>query len=147
MGKIIMKEVHSQNSKNDSCVIEITSNGLEIKGKCAQGLLDTTSLIYAQSKKLGKEISAYACIGSEGMEKVVLGTIGDSISTSLPYGRVCSTNQRQLPFHTHPTSGQAKFSRVDAETISDRANRGVDDGHCVVGENEIQCLFRVIMPK
>lgn len=64
-----MTEVHSQNGKNDSCVIEFTNNGLEIKGKCTQGLIDTTNLIYAQSKKLGKEISAYACIGSDGLEK------------------------------------------------------------------------------
>lgn len=77
----------------------------------------------------------------------MLGAIGDSNSTSLPHERVCSTNQRQLPFHTHPSSGQAKFSQVDAETVRKRINRGVDDGHCVVGEDEVQCLFRVIMPK
>lgn len=132
---------------NDPCRIQVTDDGLEVKGECAQGLTKIVSLIYEESKRLGKEISAYGCISPRGLEKVVIGQVGDSTSTSLPLGRVCQLNQVQVPIHTHPTSGEAKFSRVDAQTIGDRMNRGVDDGHCVAGEDETQCIFKVMIPK
>jgi len=138
---------YPQNSTNDSCTIEITDHGLEIKGECAEGLLDTIGLIYEESKRLGREISACGCISSKGLEKVVIGEVGNSTSTSLPFRRVCPRNQVQVPIHTHPISGEAKFSRVDAQTITDRMNRGIDDGHCVAGEDETQCIFKVMIPK
>jgi|SRR4030042_5871882 len=147
MGKNIMKEVHSQNSNSASCVIEFTGNGMEIKGKCAQGLTETINIIFEESKRLGKEISAYNCISSKGLEKVVIGEIGNSTSTSLPFRRVCPHNQVQVPIHTHPSSGEAKFSTVDAQTMTERMNQGIDDDHCVAGEDETQCVFKVMIQK
>jgi len=132
---------------SDPCRIQFTDHGLEIEGECAQGLIKTISVIYEESKRLGKEISACACVSSKGLEKVVIGEVGDSTSTSLPFRRICRPDQVQVPIHTHPTSGEPKFSKTDAETVTQRMNMGIDDGHCVAGENETQCLFKVMVPK
>jgi hypothetical protein len=77
----------------------------------------------------------------------LLGKIGTPTSTSLPYGRVCSRDHRQVSIHTHPTSGVSKFSDIDAITITSRMNEDVDDASCVVGEDMTQCFVKALMPK
>jgi len=134
---------------DNKCKVEFTEHGLEVKGKCAEGLLNAFNVMYDASEEAGAEISGYACVNPKdgSVDKVILGEVGSLTRTSLPFERVCPTDQRQISIHTHPTSGIAKFSDPDALTISDRMNRGVDDGSCVVGDNETQCFLRALIPK
>ena len=133
----------------NKCKVEFKEEGLEITGLCAKGFLNAFENLYDASKKAKAEISAYACVNpNDGMvKKIIIGKIGTSTSTSLPYGRVCPINHRQVSLHTHPTSGISKFSETDALTITDRMNNGVDDASCVVGEDETQCLVRALIRK
>ena len=39
------------------------------------------------------------------------------------------------------SSGLAKFSVQDADTVMKRMNTKVDEGHCVVGNHEVMCEF------
>ena len=130
------------------CTVEFKEHGLEITGPCAAGFAGLFESIYKSSKDLEAEISAYACLEPKtgSVERAVLGKIGTSTSTSLPYERVCPTNQRQVSIHSHPTSGEAKFSKTDAMTITHRMNEEMDDASCVVGEEETQCLIKALIP-
>nr|MDO8080824.1 hypothetical protein [Candidatus Freyarchaeota archaeon] len=133
----------------DKCNIEFTDKGLEIKGPCAQDFFKLFEAISEASKEAGKEISAYACVNPKTgkIEKLVLGKVGTPTSTSFPHGRVCLKKERQISLHTHPVSGEAKFSNTDAITITSRMNDGMDDGSCVIGVDAIQCLLRALIPK
>jgi len=135
--------------KEETCKIEFKEYGLEITGPCAQGFFSLFEKIFEESKKIGKEISAYACVNPKtgAVEKIMIGKIGTPKSTSLPYKRVCSSNHRQVSIHTHPISGESKFSKADAITITSRMNKGFDDGSCVVGEDATQCFIKVLVPK
>jgi len=133
----------------NNCKAEFREHGVEITGPCAKGFLSAFKDLYNMSKKVDAEISAYACVNPKdgSVSKVILGKIGTPNSTSLPRIRVCPTEHRQVSIHTHPTSGEAKFSETDALTITSRMNKGVDDASCVVGEDDAQCLVRTLMQK
>jgi len=133
----------------NKCRVEFTERGLEISGSCAQGFSELFEAIFEASKAVKREISTYACVDPETgtIKKVVLGKVGTPSSTSLPYDRVCLDNERQVSLHTHPVSGEAKFSGRDAITITYRMNEGIDDGSCVVGEEATQCFLRTLIPK
>lgn len=133
----------------NKCKIEFKEHGLEISGGCAQGFLNAFDNIYRASSEVGREISAYACVNPKKgtVERVILGEVGSPTGTSLPFERVCPIDHRQVSIHSHPVSGEAKFSQIDALTITDRMNREVDDGSCVVGEDATQCLFRTLISK
>jgi len=133
----------------NNCKLEFREHGLEITGPCAKGFLGVFKDLYNMSKEVEAEISAYACVNPKdgSVNKVILGKIGTPTSTSLPLERVCAIDHRQVSIHTHPSSGIAKFSETDALTVTSRMNRGVDDGSCVVGKDETQCLVRTLMPK
>ncbi|MDT7892550.1 MAG: hypothetical protein RQ952_07475 [Thermoproteota archaeon] len=61
--------------KEGTCKIEFKEYGLEITGPCAQGLLSSFEKIFEESKKIGKEISAYACVSPKtgAVEKIMIG--------------------------------------------------------------------------
>lgn len=131
----------------DICKVEFREHGLEVTGPCAKGFLGVFNSLYGESKEKKAEISAYACVNPKdgSVNKIILGKIGTAVSTSLPHARVCPADHRQISIHTHPTSGIAEFSETDALTITDRMNKGVDDGSCVVGEDEAQCLMKALI--
>ena len=135
--------------KEESCRIEFKKHGLEIAGPCAQGFSESSEAMFKASKAIKREISAYMCVNPKtgAVEKVVLGKVGTSNSTSLPFGRICPTGQRQVSLHTHPTSGIPKFSETDAITITSRMNENVDDGSCVIGEDATQCFVKALIPR
>lgn len=135
--------------KEESCRIEFKKHGLEIAGPCAQGFSESSEAMFKTSKAIKREISAYMCVNPKtgAVEKVVLGKVGTSNSTSLPFGRICPRDQRQISVHTHPSSGIPKFSETDAITITSRMNENVDDGSCVIGEDETQCFVKALIPR
>jgi len=135
--------------KEETCRIEFKEHGLEIAGPCAQGFSESSEALFKASKAVEREISAYMCVNPKtgAVEKVVLGEVGTSNSTSLPHGRVCPTGQRQFSVHTHPTSGIPKFSETDAITITSRMNENVDDGSCVIGDDAAQCFVKALVPR
>lgn len=135
--------------KKEPCRIEFKKHGLEIAGPCAQGFSESFRTIFEESKKIGKEISAYMCVNPKtgAIEKVVLGEVGTPTSTFLPYGRICPRDQRQVSVHTHPMSGIPKFSETDAVTITSRMNEDIDDASCVIGEDATQCFVKALVPR
>lgn len=135
--------------QEEPCRIEFKKHGLEIAGPCAQGFSESSEAIFKASRAVEREISAYMCVNTKTgtVEKVALGKVGTSNSTSLPYGRICPRNQRQVSVHTHPTSGIPKFSETDAITITSRMNENVDDGSCVIGEDVTQCFVKALAPR
>jgi hypothetical protein len=137
-------------SENNRCDIKLTKRGLEINGDCAQGLLEVFARTFDVSKKQKSEIFACACFHPETkrVEKVIIGKIGRPTRVSTEgVGRICPKDTLQVSYHTHPVSGKAKFSTADGVVIVDRFNKGYDDGHCVVGENEERCLFQTRLRK
>jgi hypothetical protein len=130
--------------ENNKCKIEISEKGLEIDGECALGLPEVLASTYSVSKKSKAEIFACACLNPETaeVEKVVIGNIGTPTSVSTNgVERVCPKDTRQISYHTHPVSEEAKFSAADGSVIVDRFNKEYDDGHCVVGSDEYRCIL------
>jgi len=139
---------HSARARREkTCRIEFKENGLEITGPCAQCFSKSFRTLFKASKSMEREISAYMCVNPKtgDVDKVVLGKVGTSTSTSLPHDRICPENQRQVTVHTHPMSSTSKFSKTDAVTITDRMNEGVDDASCIVGEDETQCFLKALI--
>lgn len=130
------------------CDISFTEKGIEIVGKCAEGLAEFLAETFKDSTKLGSEIFTCSCLDPEtgNIERTVVRNIGDARSVQTGnINRVCPEESLQICYHTHPISGQAKFSSADGAVIADRFNKGYDDAHCVVGENEYDCIFRVTL--
>lgn len=131
--------------EDNECEIETTEKGLEIRGKCAQGLLEVLLESFSESKNANSEIFGCACVNPRNgeTEKAIIGNIGTSTTVSTKgIERVCSEDTFQLSYHTHPISGKAKFSPEDGIVIVDRFNKEYDDGHCIVGNNEHKCVFQ-----
>lgn len=129
----------------ESCRLDFTELGFKLSGDCAEGFESAFKTLYDISKSMGLELSAYLCTnGKTGkVEDVYMGAIGTPTSTTLPKVKPCRLDQIQIPVHTHPTSGSANFSNTDAVTIARRTNEGIDDGHCVVGDDATSCLLKV----
>lgn len=131
--------------KDNACKVEISKKGLEIRGRCAQGLLEVFHRSFNDSEKLNFEIFGCACVNPKTgeTEKVIIRNSGSPTSVNTKgFGRVCSKDTFQLSYHTHPVSGKAKFSEKDGIVIVDRFNREYDDGHCVVGDSGHRCVFQ-----
>ncbi len=133
---------------NDECKVEITKRGLELKGKCTSGLIELLSEVYNESKQAEAEIFSCGCLDPDTMEikQALIKNVGEprSVSTN-GIDRYCPENTIQIAFHTHPTSGQAKFSPKDGKVIVDRFNRDLDDVHCLIGENEFNCIGKILL--
>jgi len=137
-------------SKGNRCKIEITGKGLEISGNCAQGLLDVLVSVYNRSKEVNSEIFSCACVDPDTseVEKAIISNIGSPTSvTTEGIERVCPEDTLQISYHTHPVSGEAKFSSEDGSVIVNRFNKGYDDEHCVVGEKKVRRVLQTRLRK
>jgi len=133
----------SEQKGNDSCRVSFTESGIDIEGPCAEQFVDIFADLNSYSRSIGRELSGYVCINSETgkIDRAGIYGIGTRKQSSLPKSRTCPCQQPQVSFHTHPTSGLAKLSEQDALTIANRMNMKVDEGHCVVGDGEVMCVF------
>ena len=106
------------------------------------------SEIYNESKQAEAEIFSCGCLNPDTMEieQALIKNVGEPrrVSTN-GIDRYCPENTIQIAFHTHPTSGQAKFSSEDGKVIVDRFNRDLDEAHCVIGENVINCIGKILL--
>ncbi len=134
----------------EDCSIHLTENGLEIKGKCAEELIEVFDDTFEKSTNLESEIFACGCLNQRTgrMERALIMNSGNSTSVDTNgIKRICPEGTLQITYHTHPVSKQAKFSSADKSVIVDRFNEGSDDAHCVVGENVYDCIFRTKIRK
>ena len=134
----------------DKCEININEKGLEIKGKCAAGLLELLSDEFIESVQSETEIFGCSCIdpNTGDVEQALIRNTGQSTSVSTEgIGRYCPENKLQVTYHTHPISKMAKFSGADGSVIVDRFNKGYDDGHCLAGEHIFNCIFKIPLKK
>jgi len=129
--------------EDDSCQVKFNENGIDVEGPCAEQFVDMFTELSTLSRALGSEITGYACIDAETgrIKKAGIYEIGSPRESSLAPGRSCACEQPQVTFHSHPLSGLAQFSDQDARTVVARLNKVVDQGHCVVGEHEVMCIF------
>lgn len=138
------------NGKSKGCKTEFTGQGLEIKGDCAEGLLEVLMKTFGKSEEINSEMFGIMCINPKNgeAEKVVIGDVGKPRSVSTGGLKdFCEDNKTQLSYHTHPTSGKSKFSPQDGKVVVDRINKGYEEGHCVVGEKKPLCLLKTELEK
>jgi hypothetical protein len=138
-GKVLM----DTQVENESCRVSFTERGMDVEGPCAEQFMDIFADLSSYSRSLGLEVSGYVCINPETarIERAGIYGIGTPTQSSLSKTRTCPCQQPQVTFHTHPSSGLAKLSNQDAITLTNRMNMKVDEGHCIVGESEVVCLF------
>ena len=129
--------------EDDSCRVSFTETGIDVEGPCAEQFMAIFAELRLYSRALGVEVSGYACVNPKTgtVERAGIYETGTPTQSSLPQTRTCSCQQPQITFHTHPLSGLAKLSNQDAMTVANRVNTKVDEGHCVVGDGEVMCLF------
>jgi hypothetical protein len=129
--------------ERETCRVNFTESGIDVEGPCAEQFMDIFAELSSYSKSLGLEVSGYACIKPDTgrIERAGIYTVGTARQSTLPPTRTCPCQQPQVTFHTHPTSGLARLSDRDAATIANRMNTKVDEGHCVVGDREVMCVF------
>lgn len=134
---------------DDKCRVEFAKRRLEVKGPCAQGLQETFDFMFEASRGTNAEISAFICVNPDThlIDSVVLEKVGTPTQTSLAHERVCPVGDVQISMHTHPVSGEPKFSVTDAIAITSRMNEGIDNASCVVGSEATQCLFSSLIWK
>jgi hypothetical protein len=130
-------------AEHDTCRVNFTESGIDVEGPCAEQFMDMFVKLSSHSRSLGLEVSGYACINpaTGRVERAGVYTVGTARESTLPPTRTCPCQQPQVTFHTHPTSGLARFSDRDAVTVANRMNTRVDEGHCVVGDREVMCIF------
>ena len=135
-------------NKEEKCDIRIEDDLVVVEGKCADEIARSTRCLQELSQLFGSEISFQLCISEDTgeVDELVIDTVGDTTSTILKNGRMCPRDKIQISGHTHPISGQAKFSPQDMRTVGTRLNENTDNCGCVVGSIETRCWCGLLIP-
>ena len=127
------------------CHIEPTTEGMRIRGQCAEDFAMAFAEVFQTSATISREISGYVCVDPDTgkVDELGLYHVGTAKETQIPSLRSCSCDKTQVSFHTHPSSGISKFSSDDAGVGVSRINAGIEEGPCVIGLSDFLCLFGV----